>query len=243
MSGAPRGLHPLRHAETQIGERVRSVSIHKVVGTSQALYEMIIGAGCPGADRMLFLPHDHVYRGVSIPRNAQMTVDYGNEVTTGNGLSWTVGFSSWYRPHDGGEVVNVNASGVRSTTNPANFRVYVTPGIDTDNTAVSNVSCYLNAEFLVSSDANPVEFRIYNKTIDQVSASSGVVAAYTANLTEIQLKIPCVGGRMNELEIECLAPSGGGSNVTVHQGFIAERRYESQPKTAGTTAYASSTRP
>jgi len=244
MSGAPRGLHGLRHEETQIGDRVRSVSFHKIVATSQALHEVVTGVGCPGADRMLFKAHEHVRtptgdQGIPLPRNALYSLDFGSEITKGNGLSWGTGFSSWYKPHNGSEVVSVNASGTRITTNPANFRVFVTPGIDSDKTAISTQPCYLNAEFLVSNDTQPIDYRIYNRTIDQIINSVNV-SAYTTSLTIIQLKIPCEGGKINELDIEAY---GTGGTVTVHQGFIAERRFESQPATSGTTAYTASTRP
>lgn len=242
MSGVPRSLNPLRHEETQIGDRARSASEVKLVSMAQAMYEVIMGAPPPGAQQQLFMAHDHCYRGISLPRQTQYCFDCGANISAGNSWRWQAGDSvNWYTPLDGSQTMTYEtATSKRSTHSPAMFRVYVTPGIDSDHTAVSTNPCYLRFLFLVSSVTYASDVRAYNRTRDAVSATVNV-GALGANLDELSLSIPCVGGVVNEIDIEILSTTG---NVFIlHQGFIAETRSVSQPQTAGTQAYASATRP
>ena len=242
--GVPRSLNPLRHDETQIAERLRSVSIVKLAGHVQGLYEVLLGKPCPGAQTQLFAHHDHCRRGIPLPRQTQWCMDSGDNVSD---WAWNNNFASgstdyWYRPLDGGSQLSYDSggTGTRNIQGPANFHVYVTPNIDSDKTAVSTNPCYLSVGLLFTS-TYACDLRFYNRTRKEAGAAVAIPAAATV-VNEATLTIPCVGGVVNEIDIEMKC--GTISNtIILHQMYIAETRSVSQPQTAGTVVYTTTTRP
>jgi len=239
--GIGRSISTLRHVEAQVAARGRSVSISKLVGTVHGEFELVTGTPPPGAGSRLLRPHDHCEIGVPLPRNAQHTFDCGQRVGSGQGLRWQNQTAvDWFRPYKGSfDYSYITATNERFATKPANFHIYVTPNIDSDNTAVSTNPCYLSVFGLVGINI-ACSLRFYNRTLDQVSAT--ISLTNTTSIDEFSGTCPCRGGVVNEIDVEMFC-STTSNLIVMHQLTFAETRTTSQPASSGTALYASSTRP
>lgn len=240
----PRSLSPLPHRETQIADRARSISRVKLVANAHGLHEVITGVPAPGTGSRLYVAHDHCYRGIALPRNAQYSYDQGKNVSK---LSWSNNTATdWSSPVEGTTGQSISYVVSSSTRNDVaglhTFRVYATPNIDSDNTAVSTNPCYLVADMLIVSDYD-CSLRFYCVERNEVSATVAVSAvALPAPPVERTAYLPCIGDTVNTYIVEQLCGTVPNT-VSIYQLLIGETRSFSQPVSAGSLLYASATRP
>lgn len=219
-----RGFSPLLQRHIEIAARGNTLIAARNLSATNALFEAITGGSAPGAPLPYMLPHDHSPEGggASIPRGCIYSFDVGDSSS-----SWThamTGTTSWERIGD----------------RAYDFPVFVSPGIDTNNTAISTNPCRLTAKILAATGSADASLKLYNAT---AQAESSSVTLTTTLAWHTISDVPCTGGRWNEINIQASQGAVGSNNLYIYALSLHETRTNSQPESSGTTTYTSVTRP
>ena len=226
----------LSQEEVQTARRLGALLASKSYGAANALHELISGAPGPGGQGLLFKPHDHCEVGVSLPRASQWSFAWPVG-TAAEALQVVILYANtWYhRPRVGITYYAESGAG------EADLMLYVTPGVDVDNTAVGTNPCGLEAKITFGATGGTTKLRFWNRTTKTASSTyttttSGILV--TLSVTDI----PCRGGSWNAIDVEIQSDTAA-AQITVWDLVISETRTASQPASSGTATLTGATKP
>lgn len=230
MSLILRGFGELANDMIQISRRGVSAIAVRMYAAGNALFEALTGDPASGATRRDVASHDHTPgKGLVIPRGGCCFGDIGEDLSTSSAWSNTIAIA------DMGSYFAI-------IPREPNFKVFVTPGIDSGITALHGGGCQLENYILVEVDltggATSVDFRWYNRTTNSYSAVQNVASSSVSWLSFSD--IPTEGGIWNDLDLEIRGNGPGGSSVarvSMYSFSMAETRLRSQPQSDGSYIY------
>ena len=196
-------------------------------GSTNALYELILGQAPPSGQQPLFIPHDHCDYGIALPRAS--VYSFASDVNLGWGFS----------PPSSGTWVHYNRLGVPdhydhndSTrgTGAYDLAIYVTPNMRN-----------LEAKLLVYINTGDVSFRFHNRTTN--TQSSTVATTGTGQKTLSFTDIPVKAGAWNQFDFEASNMASASGLFFILDMNIAETRTNSQPISDGQSIITSLTKP
>ena len=231
----------LSQEKIHVGERLSALRGAMMYGAANALFELLAGTPPPGAQGMLFHPHDHARYGVSLPRASVYSFAMNTEAA-----NWVVimtNATTWYHFDRGvGGVAGILHDDNNDGLEAPDIMAYITQGIDSNNTAVSASPCALEAKIVLKASAGTTTLRIHNRNTNtqssEVSTATSGSVVRMATITDI----PCVGGDWNAFDIETKTTSAGAT-ATILDINIAETRTNSQPQSGGSASLTATTKP
>jgi len=223
-----RGFGELTNNVIQIGKRGASAIAVRMFAAGNALYESLTGVPASGATRRDIRAHDHTPgNGIVIPRGSVYSFDVGEDLSASS--AWSVAIA----------IADMGSYFAILDRSP-NLKIFVTPGIDENTTAVSGSACTLEAKILVDVDltggGSSVDFRFYNRNTGTYSAAQNATALQWISFGDI----PIEGGVWNDLDIEIQGNGGAGSaiaRVSIFSFNLAETYGRSQPESNGNYLY------
>lgn len=224
-----RGWTALLQRQIEIGAKGSTLTPQRLYAAANAAWEATTGGPAPGAAIPYILGHDHGTDGggAPIPRGLIASLDVAEETDF---AANTLVATTWASFQPGWDYILPAA---------------VSPGIDTDNDSVAGggAKCYLVAQVLCRAALAGGEIQLINNNRGSGSnISSAATVPTTLGWVEIA-DVPCVGGRINEFDVQWRQTTATSNTITMYALNLSEVRGVSQPESTGTTVYSSVSRP
>lgn len=228
----------LSQEKIHIAEKLSSLRASLGYGAANAIYEMMLGAGPPGGQGLLFMPHDHCEIGTSLARSSQYS--FARKQDSASWLITCVVLGTYYHLDRNGLTQHKNIT--NKPVGVPDLVLYVTPGIDSDNTNVSSNDCALEAKIVMYADSGTTDVRVFNRTTNSASTASQTATSGSVVRLATITDIPCKGGKWNEIDIE-IKNDTNGAIVNILDINIAETRSASQPVSGGSATLTAASKP
>jgi len=225
----------LSQEKIQIAQRLSSLRGGLAYGATNALFELISGANPPGAQQILFKPHDHCWHGVSLARNSQFSFARSTLAATWI-LTCTLANTYYHFDRNGSATQFTHDQGV------PDIMLYVTPGIDSIELNVASSPCCLEARIVVYASAGITDIRIHNRNTKSASVPVQTTTSGSVVRLSTITNIPCRGGVWNPLDIE-IKNDTAGAQVEILDVNIVETRGASQPLSNGSATLVGAVKP